>query len=164
VNALLEPRNQQRLAQLLESAERTVSLFGDRARDLKPALAALPPLLQRLDRTAQRTDISLQRAEEAAAAATGLVGDLRARVGALDQLSSAAAQVGSATRSIEIGLVGADGPQASPLLEDFGRAARGVDRAVGQWSEQPQSLIFGRAPAPPGPGEAGFDGSAGRAR
>jgi len=164
VNALLEPRNQQRLAQLLESAERTASLLGDRARDLKPALAALPPLLQRLDKTAQRTEISLQRAEEAAAAATDLVGDLRTRVGALDQVSSAAAQVGAATRSIEIGLVGADGPQASPLLEDFGRAARGVDRAVGQWSEQPQSLIFGRAPAPPGPGETGFDSSAGRAR
>lgn len=164
LNALLEPRNQQRLAQLLDSAERSVSLFGDRARELKPALAALPPLLQRLDRTAQRADTSLQRAEEAAAAATGLVGDLRVKLGALDQVSSAAAQVGAATRSIEIGLVGLDGPQTPPLLEDFGRAARGVDRAVGQWSEQPQSLIFGRTPARPGPGEAGFDSSAGRAR
>jgi phospholipid/cholesterol/gamma-HCH transport system substrate-binding protein len=157
LNALLEPRNQQRLEQLLDSAERSVSLFGDRARELKPALAALPPLLQRLDRTAQR-------AEEAAAAATGLAGDLRMKLGALDHVSSAAAQVGAATRSIEIGLVGLDGPQTPPLLEDFGRAARGVDRAVGQWSEQPQSLIFGRPPAPPGPGEAGFDSSAGRVR
>jgi phospholipid/cholesterol/gamma-HCH transport system substrate-binding protein len=164
LNTLLEPRNQQRLAQLLDSAERTASAFGDRARELKPALAALPPLLQRLDTTAQRADTSLQRAEEAAAAATGLVGDLRAKLGALDQVADAAVRVGTATRSIEAGLVGADGPQSPPLLEDFGRAARGVDRALGQWSEQPQSVIFGRAPGRPGPGEVGFDGTAGRTR
>ena len=125
---------------------------------------AVAPLLQRVDQAAQRTDTSLQRAEEAAAAATGLASDLRTRLGALDQVSSAAAQVGAATRSIEIGLLGLDGPQAPPLLEDFGRAARGIDRAVGQWSEQPQSLIFGRTPAQPGPGEAGFDSRPGRAR
>ena len=164
LNALLGPRNQERLEKLLDSAERSISLIGDGTRELRPAIAALPPLLQRLDEAAQRTDTSLRRGEEAAAAATRLAGDLRTRLVALDQVSSAAAQLGAATRSIEIGLIGLDGPQAPPLLEDFGRAARGVDRAAGQWSEQPQSLIFGRTPARPGPGEAGFDSSAGRAR
>ena len=158
LNKLLDAGNQQRLTQLLDSAQRTVELYGERAHELRPTLAALPPLLQRLDTTAQRAQASLQRAEDAAQAAGALADDLRGRLVVLDRVGSAATRVESAADAIELGLVGADKPVATPLFDEIGRAARDLDRTVGQLGEQPSSLIFGRTPPRPGPGEAGFDG------
>jgi len=163
LNTLLEPQNQQRLARLLDSAERTVHLYGERAQELRPALAALPPLLKRLDGAALQAEASLQRAGAAADAATALTTRLNTRLAVLDQVGSAAARVESAADAIQLGLVGPDRPTTTPLVDEIGRTSRDLDRAVGQWSEQPASLIFGRTPPVPGPGEAGFDGS-GRAR
>ena len=36
------------------------------------------------------------------------------------------------------------------------RNSRSVDRVLMQLEEQPRSLLFGRSPPPPGPGEDGF--------
>ena len=36
-------------------------------------------------------------------------------------------------------------------------ASRSVERAANDLGDQPQSLLFGRGPRPPGPGETGFD-------
>jgi len=158
LNALLEPRNQQRLARLLDDADHLVGRADERAQQLAPVLAALPPLLERWDTTAQRANAALQRADDAAAAAGTLVAELRPRLAVLDQLGSAAGRADAALRRIELGLVGAEPAAGPPLVDELGQAARGVGQALEQWNEQPQSLIFGRVPPRPGPGEAGFDG------
>jgi phospholipid/cholesterol/gamma-HCH transport system substrate-binding protein len=47
-------------------------------------------------------------------------------------------------------------PRATRLADDAARAARSTDRTVKELADNPQSLIFGNAPVPPGPGERGF--------
>jgi len=41
------------------------------------------------------------------------------------------------------------------------RSSRGLERLLNEINEQPASLIFGRSPNPPGPGEPGFNASRG---
>jgi len=47
-------------------------------------------------------------------------------------------------------------PRLNLLADDLQRTARGIERALNGIDEQPHSLIFGRNPAVPGPGEPGF--------
>ena len=46
--------------------------------------------------------------------------------------------------------------RASQSAEEAARTARQVNRAVSAVSDNPQSLLFGNGPIPPGPGEPGF--------
>lgn len=163
LNTLLSPQNQQRLARLLDSSERAASSVAERAQELRPAVAALPPLLKQLDEATRRVDATLQRVDQGAEQATRLAAELRGKLPPLlDRADAAAARVEAAMRSIELGLVGPVPPTGAPLLDTLGQTAKGVDRAVQQWSEQPQSLVFGRTPPSPGPGEAGFDAKGAR--
>ena len=47
-------------------------------------------------------------------------------------------------------------PRLNVLLDDVQRSSRGLERLLNEVNEQPASLIFGRNPMPPGPGEPGF--------
>ena len=47
-------------------------------------------------------------------------------------------------------------PRFNGLLEDVQRSSRSLDRLITEIDEQPRSLIFGKNPPPPGPGEPGF--------
>jgi phospholipid/cholesterol/gamma-HCH transport system substrate-binding protein len=51
-------------------------------------------------------------------------------------------------------------PRATRLADDAARAARSTDRVIKELGDNPQSLIFGNAPIPPGPGERGFSAPA----
>jgi phospholipid/cholesterol/gamma-HCH transport system substrate-binding protein len=156
LNTLLAPQNQERVARLLASTESAMDGVAQRAQELRPAIAALPPAIRTLEAAAGRAASSLQRVDAAAEQATLLVSELRTRLPVVDRAGDAARRVELAARAIELGLVGADVNASPPLVQTLGRAATGVDRAAGQWTEQPQSLIFGRTPPAPGPGEPGF--------
>lgn len=53
------------------------------------------------------------------------------------------------------------GQASQRITEDFSIEMRKFDRVLTDLHEQPRSLIFGKPPAPPGPGEPGFDSRAG---
>lgn len=156
LNLLLAPQNQERVARLLASTESAMDGVAQRAQELRPAIAALPPAIKTLQAAASRAEGSLQRVDAVAEQATLLTAELRTRLPVVDRAGDAARRVELAARAIELGLVGVDVSGSPPLVETLTRTARGVDRAAGQWAEQPQSLIFGRTPPAPGPGEAGF--------
>jgi phospholipid/cholesterol/gamma-HCH transport system substrate-binding protein len=157
VNAMLDRPNQERIARLLDSAEHSVNELGRRAGELKPALAALPQTLQHLDSAAQGAQATFRRADLTAEASTRLVDELRGRLVVLDSLGTAAARVEGAARALEFGLVGPTPYSERPLVEEFSMLARGVDRTVNQFGEQPQSLLFGKSPTRAGPGEPGWE-------
>lgn len=71
----------------------------------------------------------------------------------LDQLSRTLASLELASRKV--------GQASQTITEDFSIEMRKFDRVLTDLHEQPRSLIFGRPPAPPGPGEPGFDSRAG---
>ena len=95
--------------------------------------------------------------EALSAQSTLLVQDLRDRSQELQRLGQAAAQVQTTMQRLELALVGPNRQRTTPLFDDFSQGARAVERAANDLGEQPQSLLFGRAPPPPGPGERGFD-------
>ena len=156
MNTLLAPQNQQRVQRLLDRSEEVLDQLSQRTQELRPAIAALPPAIQRFGAASARADGTLQRLDVVAEQAAGLVADVRGRLPVLDRAGDAARRLEAAARAIELGFVGPEPLPSPPLVETLSRAANGIDRAAGQWAEQPQSLIFGRTPAPPGPGEAGF--------
>ncbi|HXZ10101.1 MAG TPA: MCE family protein, partial [Paraburkholderia sp.] len=47
-------------------------------------------------------------------------------------------------------------PRVSALSEDVRSAAQSIERASDTFSANPRSVLFGAAPAAPGPGEPGF--------
>jgi phospholipid/cholesterol/gamma-HCH transport system substrate-binding protein len=60
--------------------------------------------------------------------------------------------------------VGETLPRLNDLLADLARVSRSLDRLLADLSEQPASLVFGRPPAAPGPGEPGFNPRGGAAK
>lgn len=159
LNGLLSDANQRQfgrtLAALGDAAEGVAAL----SQALRPAAEGLPSLARRADGVLQSADRSLVRLDELLAQSGALAQELRQRAGALDQLGQAAAQLQGSTLHLEQALVGSAGRSRSqaPLLDEIGQASRSLDRLAGGLAEQPQSLIFGRAAPPPGPGEAGFE-------
>ncbi|MBC7942759.1 MAG: MCE family protein, partial [Chitinophagaceae bacterium] len=59
LNALLAPQNQERVVRLLGSTERAMDGVAQRAQELRPAIAALPPAIGKLEAAAGRADSSL---------------------------------------------------------------------------------------------------------
>lgn len=124
---------------------------------LQPGARELPGLLKDADAATLRADAALRRIEALAADGQQLAQELKSRTAMLDRLDAAAAQVQATSRNLELALVGDTPPRTRPLLSDLSAASRSIERAVTDLGDQPQSLIFGRGPRPPGPGEAGFD-------
>ena len=156
LNALLSDDNRTQLTRTLtglaQAAEDTQRLMAA----LQPGARELPALLRDADATAQRAQQTLARLEALAADGQQLAQDLKARSAVLDRLDAAATQVQATTRNLELALVGDTPPRTRPLLDDIAAASRSVERAAADLGEQPQGLLFGRAPRPPGPGEPGF--------
>ncbi|MET0517585.1 MAG: MlaD family protein [Burkholderiaceae bacterium] len=157
VGELLGEGNQRQLMQTLGQVDAAARQIAVLAGQLQPGAQALPPLLAHADALVRGAGVSLQRIDGVAGESALLVQELRQRSQALDKLGLAAQQLQQTTQRLELALVGADRPRAQPLVDELGQAARAVDRAAADVGEQPQSLLFGRATAPPGPGEAGFD-------
>lgn len=157
LNALLSDDNRAQLGRTLAELRQAA---GDTSRlmaALQPGARELPGLLRDADATTQRADAALRRVEALAAEGQQLAQELKARAATLDRLEAAAAQVQATSRNLELALVGDTPPRSRPLLSDISAASRSVERAANDLGDQPQSLLFGRGPRPPGPGEAGFD-------
>ena len=49
-------------------------------------------------------------------------------------------------------------PRVNSLVDQLAQDSRDLRRVLLQLEREPRSLLFGRAPDPPGPGEPGFSG------
>ena len=160
INQVLSDENQARLGQALEQLSQamgqahriTQRLDTSLARHLDPTLAALPQLAGDARQTLQ----SLQQAGQGVAQVATQLGQtaqaLNAEGGAVAQitrgtqaLAQAAEQLGTATL-----------PRVHRATDEAGRAARQVGRAASGFQDNPQALLYGAGPLPPGPGEPGF--------
>lgn len=157
LNALLSDDNRAQLGQALVQLRQAATDTSRLMAALQPGARELPGLLKDADAATQRADAALRRIEALAADGQQLAQELKARAAMLDRLEAAAAQVQATSRNLELALVGDTPLRTRPLLADISAASRSVERAANEVGEQPQSLLFGRGPRPPGPGEAGFD-------
>ena len=156
VNLLLQPDNQQGLL-------KAVASFGQAAGSVQQlsvdANKALPQLLQdvtvtlkSLQDTSVRVGESADEARTSARAFRVVTERMDAPGGALDQLAGGVDSLTSTAQAVSATTL----PRLNHAVDDTARMARQLGRLAGAVSEHPQSLIFGNAPLPPGPGEPGF--------
>ncbi len=124
--------------QTMQALQSTSSEFGKTAAEATKAATALNSVAQRM---AEKGG-TLDRVNEGIASATSGV----------QAIGQSAAAVGQTAQSLTATTL----PRTTRLIDDAARAARSTDRVVNGLGDNPQSLIFGNAPVPPGPGERGF--------
>ncbi len=144
VNTLLNDQNLNNLSLMISNLKTAAGRVADLAAELKPTLKALPAI------TAQ-TDKALSRATPLFANLNDLTQEIRARVDTLDRIGRSADDLGQLSQGINDSL-----PHLHEMISDFSRSSHVLDSVLSDIKEQPQSLLFGRTPAPPGPGEHGY--------
>jgi phospholipid/cholesterol/gamma-HCH transport system substrate-binding protein len=175
INAVLSDSNRAQVDQALAKLTASMDELARIMAALRPAAQALPGLVHHADSVAVRADALLGKvdgtlakvdgtvtsADDAIAQvgsfaqeASGLAQDLRGRTAVVDQLGATAAQLERTTRHLDQALTGAGHGPA--LLDQAGSLAGSLQQTVEDIDQQPQSLLFGRATVPPGPGESGF--------
>ncbi len=153
VDELLSPEMRAQLMSTAASLQHAADGVTTLTQQMAPAAGKLPATLNQLDSTLASTNQLITRLNRPD-------GPFEAN---LNKVGTAAQQAGVALTSINETVqelsarVGYDTlPHVNTLADDVRSAARSVDRAADTFSNNPRSVLFGAAPAAPGPGEPGF--------
>ncbi len=142
VNTLLNDENQKQLVSTLHNLDQASGKIASLATALEPTAKVLPAL-------ANDTGIALKRADT-------LLANLNQRVDSFERAAKSAEQLGNNGAALSEAMLTESLPRFNVLLEDLQRSSRGLERLLNEINEQPHSLVFGKNPLPPGPGEPGF--------
>ncbi|MDB5947457.1 MAG: transporter periplasmic component-like protein [Ramlibacter sp.] len=160
INQVLADPNQKRLATALDNigqaavsvSQLSTSMTAVMNAQFGPDKMNLPAFVKNADATLT----SLRGTSDAAKTAVTEIGRtaqrLNAQDGPVDRLAEGAQGLAHAADSFNAATL----PRINRVTEDTSRAARQLSRTVTGINDNPQSLIFGSGPTPPGPGEAGF--------
>ncbi len=159
IETLLSEPNQEKLVGAIGAVRSMSERIDVLAKALEPGAKNLPALAGDARRTMASADAALrdlapalQEAKTALGSIDKLAREYAQRADALERVAKSAEQIGSATQ----GVAGDVTPRANVLLEEIARNSRNLDRLLSELNEQPAGLVFGRAPARPGPGEPGY--------
>jgi phospholipid/cholesterol/gamma-HCH transport system substrate-binding protein len=142
-NQLLSPENRQSISKTLANLEASSGNAREASAQLRQLLT--PENVQRMQSTLARAEQTVGQAAPFFAEARGLVSRLQSVSDKLDQTLGDPASGGGA-------LV----PKLNELSSELSTSSRQLNRVLQMLEDSPQSLIFGRQPGTPGPGEAGF--------
>ena len=142
VNTLLSDENQKQLVSTLRNLDQASGKVVSLVVAIEPTVKALPAL-------ASDTGIALKRAD-------ALLANLNQRVDSFERAAKSAEQLGNHGAALSEAMLIESLPRLNLLLEDLQRSSRGLERLLNEINEQPQSIVFGKNPIPPGPGEPGF--------
>jgi phospholipid/cholesterol/gamma-HCH transport system substrate-binding protein len=143
MSALMNEKNVQNLSRTIDN----VATASDGLKELPKVIAAMREMLS--DGNIKRMNALLAHLEKAAGEAAPLTAEVRGLVRTMTALSQRLDQVA--------GEAGADTlPRVNALLRDLQASSRQMTRILEMIDDSPQSLIFGRGAAVPGPGETGF--------
>jgi phospholipid/cholesterol/gamma-HCH transport system substrate-binding protein len=137
MNLLLEDENRTRFMHILENTEKATGRLSRILSQLEPGLKTIPGL-------AADASSVMKNADRLVVDLNQITSRLNRQGGAIDGLSVATVELGETMRSMR------------EATEGIKNTTRSVDRVLFQLEDQPSSLLFGRPPPPPGPGEAGF--------
>jgi len=151
LNGIVGEDNQNRL-------ERTLANFEKASEQLEPALKSIPEVAERAkqllgDENQQSLRRSLGNLEQATSAIVPVAEDSREVLANMKTLSEKLDRI-----STELASEISDKtlPKINDLVDQLDRDSRDFRRLVLQIEREPQSLVFGRKPVAPGPGEPGF--------
>jgi phospholipid/cholesterol/gamma-HCH transport system substrate-binding protein len=142
VNVLLGDDNQKHLISAMRYLDQMSGRVASLATKLEPAARALPALIGDAGLVLKRADT--------------LIANLDQRVESFERAARGAERLGDSGTALSDAMLTETLPRLNSLADDLQRTSRGLERAINDLNEQPHSLIFGRNPLPPGPGEAGF--------
>lgn len=165
-NVLLGDPNQKRIADALESIAQatasanqlTRSLDNTVKNGLNPALAALPPLIERTKDTMGTVKTAASDVSRVANNANTTVTRLNAKDGPVERLSDGTRALAQAVDSFNAATL----PRVNRVADDTSRAVRRLGRTADSINDNPQSLLFGNGGVVVGPGEPGFSAPAAR--
>lgn len=154
-NRLLEPINQGAMMAAFDKVGKAADKVGKAAdeiesipRQLGPTLVKLPALTAE----AQATLVTISKLAKETSALSGNLNTfaikLQAPDGAIAKLSAAADQFGAVANRVEF--------ETLPLAHDARTSLRTFNRTLDNFTERPQSILFGTPSMAPGPGEPGF--------
>jgi phospholipid/cholesterol/gamma-HCH transport system substrate-binding protein len=152
LNKIASDGNQTRIENALVNLEKASA-------ELQPALQAIPQLTEQarkfLGEDNQKSlHNSLANIEKATGSVVPIVDDSRKVLANIHQLSEKLDKLSSElSRDITDSTI----PSVNQLVEQLGQDSQDFHRLVQQIEREPQSLVFGRKPPQPGPGEPGFD-------
>jgi phospholipid/cholesterol/gamma-HCH transport system substrate-binding protein len=156
IAALLNEQNVVQFSHTLGNLEVASERIAGLAEELRPAVRTVPALAARADR-------ALQRADSLFVSLSELSTEVQRRVDVLDRVSRGADKVSRgadaverASDALENEAVNRAFPKLYSAIDDLSRSSHALNQVLFDIHSQPQSLIFGRPPATPGPGEPGF--------
>ncbi len=156
VNALLNEENQRQLASTLRNLDHASGRIAALATALEPAVKAVEPALKAFEPALQALPALAGDAGVAFRRADALFANLNQRVESFERAAKSAEHLSLQGAALSESMLNESLPRLSMLLDDLQRSSRGLERLLADVNEQPQSIVFGRNPAPPGPGEPGF--------
>src|SRR3954451_11395758 len=137
LNVLLAEENQKNFSHMLENAATVTGRLKGVVSQLEPGLKSLPGLAADASSLVRHTDQLVTN-----------LNDMSTRINEQGEpIQSLSQTAGDLTDTLH---------KFRDVTEGIARNSRNVDRVLLQLEEQPRSLLFGRAPPPPGPGEEGF--------
>lgn len=154
LNDLMRPENRKHISATLASLERITSNLEITAQRLPSTLARVDSWLSDENRrlatgTLEGLNATAKDLPELTREAQLLVKDAREMTGKIGRFSDEAAGAAVAVREETL-------PRINSLAESVERDSQRFGRLSLQLDREPQSVIFGRKPGRPGPGEPGF--------
>jgi len=148
--------NRKQATRTLLALEQAAQRFSTLAEGVEPGVKAIADLARQGGATLKHAD--------------ALVGDLRTlaatlgeRSQAIDRLAATADRVGASIEQASSAAVNLTHtasretmPRVNLLLDEVARNSRSLERLIEDLNANPASLVFGKWPLPPGPGEPGF--------
>ena len=149
VSALLSDENRQRFSSTLASMQSASERLAALAKSAEPGVQNFGALMSDARGT-------LKNAEKVMNDLSGAAREVAKRMDAIDRVAVSADKAGASIGALADSVTSESLPRINALVEELTRTTRGLDRLVRDVKEQPQSVVFGRKPGTPGPGEPGF--------
>ncbi|MBY0475524.1 MAG: MlaD family protein [Nitrosomonas sp.] len=137
MHQLLNEQNQNHVSQILQNIGKATNNFDNIAGHLQPVLSAFTELTVESGTLVKRLD--------------QLLGELNLTVSKANQKEGIFDSLSQSTQELATTI-----PELRQLSHSIIRNSNNLDKVLHQLEENPQSLIFGRTPSSPGPGETGF--------
>jgi phospholipid/cholesterol/gamma-HCH transport system substrate-binding protein len=149
MNDLLDGHNREAMMQAFTDVSDTARAYRELPDKLQPTLDKLPSLVQQANGT-------LASVNRLADDAKNITTSLQGPDGAIARLNNTVDRVGLSLETVAGGVELETLPNINALTDETRSSMRSVRRAMNTLNERPQSILFGNAETPPGPGEPGF--------
>lgn len=149
-NALLNDENRALISATLRSVETSTREIASLAKSMEPAARNSEALVADARKTFQQADKLLAEISNTSR-------ELAKRFEAIERVAGSAEKAGGAVETLADAVASETLPRINTLADELARASRSLDRLASSLKEQPQSVVFGRKPGTPGPGEPGFE-------